>query len=186
MRTMSESEIAYVAGITDGEGCLSVRRIGANRYKQSSFSFQLFVTNTNLEMLQYLKNVTGVGYINGPYIQNKDGANRRPYWKWRVPQGEAIPLLVLMQPWLIVKRKVTSLVFKLRESQNGLRNCFSLSADTVIERERIYAEIKEANRRGYLKKECELLGNPERAISSQASQGCDEGSTTRGRVQNGQ
>lgn len=185
MRTMSESEIAYVAGIVDGEGCVQVRRIGANRFNQPSFWMQLQVSNTNHELLVYLKDVTGLGHVDGPFSYNKDGANRKPYWKWRVKQSDALGLLILLQPWLIVKRKVTFLVFKLREMQVGFRTN-ALSPNETNLRESLYAEIKEANRRGFKRKEGELLGSPERTISIQAAQECAEGSTTRGRVQNGQ
>ena len=169
MKTMTNSQVAYIAGVIDGEGCLSVRRIGANRFKQSTFWLQLKVSNTNKEILDYLLETTGLGRLSNAMINKTVTGNSKPYWKWMVKQSEALELLVLLRPWLIVKRRVTSLVFALRELQSSdWRNVDPKISEA---REVIYAQIKEANFRGVKRKEGELLGSPERTISSQAEEG---------------
>lgn len=96
---MKKADVAYLAGIIDGEGTLSLH----SRNKSGSTQIIFNVSNTCLPLLKHLKRVTGTGTIaccNRP---------KNPKWKigynWRVPQSSAYWLLPLLLPHLVVKKK---------------------------------------------------------------------------------
>jgi len=74
---MTTEELIYLAGFFDGEGTATVKRIKNKNYRFGIY-FQpiVFITNTNLEILEEIKKITGTGII----INLK---NLNPHWKSR-------------------------------------------------------------------------------------------------------
>jgi len=159
MNKLTNEQIGYIAGIVDGESNVSIRRIGSHKTKRSSFYCYMSISNTSHELLVYLCNITGLGYVNGPYKQFGD--NRKLYWKWHVPQSELLPLLEIVRPLLIVKRKIVSLVFAMRELQSS--DWRTTTIEILASREAIYQEAKLVNRRGY-------TANGENSVDTQNGQ----------------
>lgn len=96
LREMSPEEIAWMAGLFDGEGNIAWPR------KNNVHSFRLSIANTNMELLNKIIAVTGTGSLIIKISKNprhSDCAN------WIVLGDRAKALLVLMMPWLIVKRE---------------------------------------------------------------------------------
>lgn len=90
----TESEWAWVAGIIEGEGCL--------RYSEQSirgyWSTEVRVRMTDLDIIERLRDVTGVGNVLGPYIRPKP---RKPIYEWRVSKKlDARLVLQNVRPWL--------------------------------------------------------------------------------------
>lgn len=163
MREMTDKQIGYVAGVIDGEANISIRRIASGK----SFYCYMNVSNTSHDLLVFLKEVTDIGYINGPF-KNK-GDNRRPYWKWHVTQAELLELLPIVRNLLIVKKQICSLVFAMRELQSS--DWRTTQPDILAARERVFGEAKSVNKRGLRETGGELLGSPDRVISSQGETG---------------
>lgn len=148
MYTLTNSQQGYIAGIIAGEANISIRRIGSSKQNRSSFYCYMNISNTSFELLDYLLKVTGLGYINGPY--NNKGDNRKPYWKWHIRQSELLELLPLVRNMLIVKKKISSLVFAMRELHSN--NWRTTDIEVLATREHIFRQAKEVNTRGCLAK----------------------------------
>jgi len=82
--------LAYTAGLLDGEGCIT----GSGHY------VQVFISGSNKEMIAWLKETYGGGYVNW----NCNPRGRRVE-KWMVPSKSITPFLKLMIPFLRIKRK---------------------------------------------------------------------------------
>lgn len=53
---------AYIAGFIDGEGCISITKRKDKEYKNGySFYSNIRITNTNLEILEWIKNILDCG-----------------------------------------------------------------------------------------------------------------------------
>jgi hypothetical protein len=91
---MSGEQVAWLAGIFDGEGNIAIREHpdGARLIIQ--------VTNTCRAMVDHIKDVTGVGTITTRY---HDDPKHLPTHDWRVSGTNAQDLLRAMRPWLIAK-----------------------------------------------------------------------------------
>lgn len=97
----AELELAYVAGIFDGEGCVRMTRI------RNSWFPSVYVANTNLELLEALRCQFG-GQI---YKQ----CGRRVGWKqgynWRLSWSSAVEFLDLIRQWLLIKDQQADTIF---------------------------------------------------------------------------
>lgn len=93
--------IAYVAGLIDGEGCINFCKCRDSVYPR------LFITNTNQEILELLQEKYG-GDIN-PLSLRKE--NWKQGYSWRVSWSKAVDLLEKVYPYLIIKRRQAQTVF---------------------------------------------------------------------------
>lgn len=92
LRQMRPEEIAWVAGIVEGEGCITVRK----RYVQPLIN----VNMTDVDIIQRLVEITGVGKVYGPY----KGTNK-PRWEWKVQRiNDCIELAKALLPWMGERR----------------------------------------------------------------------------------
>lgn len=96
-RTPMDAEIAWMAGIYEGEGCLVL-------LKRAIGSCQLTIQMCDEDVLQKVLHVAGVGRIDGPYRENIP--NRKPRWCFSVSRrDDLLYLLPLLRPWLGERRR---------------------------------------------------------------------------------
>lgn len=93
-------ELAYIAGIVDGEGCISFCRIRGSHF------VRVLVANTNRDVLEYLQSIFG-GDIHS--VARKPGWKQS--WQWRISWSRAIEFLDLIEPWLRIKEDQAHLAF---------------------------------------------------------------------------
>lgn len=87
---MQDCDWAYIAGLFDGEGCLSCNRYG--------LYYRVTITQKPREVLDWLVETTGEGYIDGP---NHKGVHR-----WRIFKAPVVrDFLEHVEPYCIVKRE---------------------------------------------------------------------------------
>jgi hypothetical protein len=96
---ISDKEKGYIAGMIDGEGCLYFHKKGG------SILVTLSISNTNLESLEYIKNVLNCGYIT-----REDRTKENPHYKiayrfYMNKQGEVLGLLREIEDLIIIKRE---------------------------------------------------------------------------------
>lgn len=103
---MEPTDIAWAAGIVDGEGC-----IRTTRHRHRALSVELTVTNTDPRMLFKLRELFGGNICQ----QRKASEKGRATWCWRVHCENAICILETLLPFLIVKRDQASLAISFRQ-----------------------------------------------------------------------
>lgn len=96
---MSPQEIAYIAGIIDGEGSIMLLRFHKNQFPAPCVS----VASTSIELLQWLKSTIGYGVIKGK--RNYAPLKHQNSYTYIVKYNEAINLLELVEPYLIINNK---------------------------------------------------------------------------------
>lgn len=91
----SAEEIAWAAGLFDGEGSITHTRR----------DLQVSLKNTDLELVSRFDAIVARGGIYGPYEHSgRDGFVRKPFWTW-VAQGDAAHEAVeLLAAWLSRRR----------------------------------------------------------------------------------
>lgn len=95
---MSPAEIAWFAGLLDGEGSI----ILAHRNRDGSRAFRLQISNTVVPLLERIREYTGVGVIRETTRSVQNPKHARGYI-WTVNTGEGLEILRQVRPWLIVK-----------------------------------------------------------------------------------
>jgi hypothetical protein len=91
MPTTAE-EIAWAAGLFEGEGCLT-RRDGDPVARLNS---------TDEETPRRFCEIVQVGRVYGPYRQDK---RRKPFWVWVAYGWDAYDAVELLGPWLGERRR---------------------------------------------------------------------------------
>lgn len=95
---VDNAQIAYTAGLFDGEGSISLVRQKNNR----SHSPQVAVASTDLEVLQWLRNRFGGSIVTK---QPRKPSHSVSY-DWRLTDRRALTFLALIRPYLVIERKI--------------------------------------------------------------------------------
>jgi|WetSurMetagenome_2_1015567.scaffolds.fasta_scaffold18767_3 hypothetical protein len=95
---MDECEIAYTAGLFDGEGSISLVRQRIARFH----SPQVSVANTDREVLEWLQKRWGGSIVTK---QPRKVAHSVSY-DWRLTDRRALSFLQLIRPYLVIERKI--------------------------------------------------------------------------------
>ena len=99
---MEEVEKAYLAGIVDGEGTVTLSK----HHKNETPTPRVIVANTNLELLRWIKARVG-GVITS---KRKYKICHRDSYAWAVCQNRAICFLNDIKQFLIIKKKQADLI----------------------------------------------------------------------------
>ncbi len=103
---MTETQKAYLAGIIDGEGTVTLTRC----HKNQTPSPQLSVSNTDLELLEYIQNLVGCGQIQA---KKKSEPHHRQSWHWQTHSvRDNLYILEQIYPFLRVKKLQAGLILR--------------------------------------------------------------------------
>jgi hypothetical protein len=108
---ITEIEVAYAAGIFDGEGCIHIapyRKRGRPYHR-----LMVAVTNTDFPLLDWLHARWG-GHLGKPLLTNR----HRPCKIWALSEGYAYPFLNAVYPYLIVKRRQAELALQFMNARS--------------------------------------------------------------------
>lgn len=140
---LKSTDAAYVAGIIDGEGCVSIARSKIG-HTVSGYQYQprLSVTNTDLRMLKFIKAVTGLGTIC------ERGGSKKRTWCWCSASQVTGKILKSVRKYLVIKRTRADYCIKLADIQK--KNWHRKGRKGLTQRERDYQErlywrVKELN-----------------------------------------
>lgn len=138
---MIGTEVAYLAGLIDGEGCVYIGR----RARTGLYHSCLTITMTDKNVLEWVKDVTGVGSV----LSKKMAKRFKPAWTWQVWSDEAAKLLIKLLPYLQVKQTHANnlIAFQgvMKQPPCGSKG---LSSQQKRERHAHYERSKELNKRG--------------------------------------
>ena len=106
------TEIAYLAGLFDGEGCVQYkqrmetkRRNRPRRYKCWMVTLEMSMTDE--DAVRWFHKIIKVGTVR-LHAKNKSPSSK-PHWKnqwrWRCPHRDALKVANLLLPYARVKRK---------------------------------------------------------------------------------
>lgn len=87
---LTDGEIGWLAGIYEGEGYCGLK---------GHTSFAVSITMTDLDVVDRIHKVSGVGTVRGPY----DRGNK-PYKIWQVGGPDGVAFLEAVLPWLGERR----------------------------------------------------------------------------------
>ena len=136
---MKQTDLAYAAGIIDGEGCVTLKLYPYRTYP--ALAALVRVAMCDLAPLRKLKSLFG-GSIN--MIPEKPP--RRKQWAWTIQTLQARKCLSSLRPWLIVKHKQADIILGLTWLKSG--GAHGRSYGLAKEREIALRLIRKYNKRG--------------------------------------
>lgn len=130
-----KAKFSYLAGIIDGEGCLT---IGAgNKGNVINYNSVVMVTSTSEKLVKWLQHNFGGNY----YQSGRDVPNCKPAFIWRfLRKADIEKLLLAILPYLIIKREQAILLLEFVRLPRLLQ-------DSAL-RTSMYQKMKVLNKRG--------------------------------------
>lgn len=116
------TQIAYLAGIIDGEGSIYIGNFSHNpktgaKYYQTNME----VTNSDLGLMNWLHNTFG-GRIYKYTEKQTPKCHRCEYYRWIVTGNCLTHLCDLLLPYLICKKRQCEIMIKMRSTYSGKGN----------------------------------------------------------------
>lgn len=147
---MTETTIAYLAGLVDGEGYVGIKRSRRRDAVNLSYHERIQVRMIHEEAIALLARTLG-----GSYYREKPHANDgRPLFCWQASDRLACTILRTLLPYLLVKRDQAENVLELRASKEDPRSSLrgspshrTMPDEIVAHRENLYRRAKALNAR---------------------------------------
>lgn len=137
---LTNEEKAYMAGFIDGEGCIGIRNGGS---RKSIKIIRMHITNTNEEILRYIKDKIGFGSIYCGVAEGQYNNRDKARYVYEVSQRQCYAVLKEVLPYLRIKRLQAELVMSIYDLDfNGDIN------GREIYKEKIHSQIRILNKKG--------------------------------------
>jgi hypothetical protein len=139
---MMSQELAYLAGVIDGEGNIAIglRSRGAKGEKSPIYWGYLKVSNTDRRLLEWCANVTGVGTI---HKEGRKRGRRRQLYIWHVSSTPSEQILRDVYPYLVIKREQAEAFFEFRATFLSNQCCRNGTPPLVTARRRkLYEDMQ--------------------------------------------
>lgn len=138
----SAEELAYAAGIIDGEGSIVIGRC-LTRRKTPIYSFVVEVAMADREAVDWFHKSFG----GGLYEFSKP--ERRKSYRWQVGTNNAKKFLMAIIPYLKVKQKQAELAIKFQNQRSYAYHCGNPKPQEVIDLEKsLYEKLKRFHKEG--------------------------------------
>lgn len=98
----NETEVAYIAGLFDGEGCVSAKKTQTNHGSRQTVSIQVDMTTP--EPLYRCQRIFG-----GKVVPSQQRYGWSTLYYWRLGSKKAEFFLRVIEPYLIIKREQANL-----------------------------------------------------------------------------
>ena len=96
---MDTLEIAWAAGLFEGEGCAALCKNGVDIVPR------LYLNMTDEDVMRKFFKIVGVGILYEPTEYSKNKPRCKPQWRWTVnKRGDVIWLMDQLQPYMCSRR----------------------------------------------------------------------------------
>jgi hypothetical protein len=147
LAALTEVQLAYIAGLIDGEGSLESQRQFPRTAANPRFVLRLSFTLGTSEPVTTVGTWLGCPPKRYPPVDE----TRQPRWRLNLPRKIAVPLLERCLPYLILKRQQAELVLAIESVRAtnspprehvGHAKLLRMPAPAVAEMERLHGELR--------------------------------------------
>jgi len=104
---MKDTNVAYIAGLFDGEGCVSykqyMRKRSHNKKAYPTWQIRLEMAMTDKSILIWVCEVLGVGTVTEKKYKTAYTVGWKKQWRWRCSHRDAYYVSCLLFPYAHVK-----------------------------------------------------------------------------------
>jgi hypothetical protein len=158
MNKYTIAQIAYLAGIVDGEGSIYIGNFSSNpKTGTKHYQTNMEVTNTDENLIKWL--LENFGGRSNKYTFKQTPANsRRPVFRW-IASGELLTELChLLLPYLVIKKRQCEIMILMRktfdrpQASKGKQGIQPPSAEVLELRQQYFDEMRSLHCRNYANK----------------------------------
>ncbi len=139
-------QIAYLAGIIDGEGCLYIGNVKQGKYGNGlQWHSLLKITSCDESLVVWLEDTFG-GSKDSRYRWTSKQKFTRPVYNWQATGAMLDYLLPLVEPYLIIKKKQCDVMKRYRLTSKNIGSK-RLRPEIVEKRLELLSEMRNLNSR---------------------------------------
>lgn len=139
---MKKEDLAYFAGLIDGEGTICIMKHGIKNGR-IHLRICLSVCNTNKAIITDIRTFFSCGTIT----IDKRTIRKKPLWDWEIRGIKAKKIILNLYPFLRIKKHHAFVALKFPLAESGTLGITGYSNPDVKKRHEIYETLKELNRR---------------------------------------
>lgn len=145
--------LAYMAGVMDGDGSFSIIRRNTNNGRSPSYYPCIQLANSFKQLIEFFIDKFGGSSGLKKAKISIDGVHRKDSHQWSLQkQTKCLPFLSKIIPFLVVKKDRAKFLKEYCERNPNLRTGSTrLSQDVLIQREKDYWKMREFNEEGTMK-----------------------------------
>lgn len=136
-RILQATELAYIAGVIDGEGT-----IGIYRQRSTQYQMKVCISNSSWPLLEWIRERVGGALV----LVARETPKHRKGWQLVVSQYQAAPLLLACREYLQLKRPQADLALSYMNGYSPARG--SVTEEQITRRQWYWDETRKLNRRG--------------------------------------
>lgn len=159
---LRQEELAWLAGIIDGEGTIGACFEKPKGYNSTYLLLYVRVSNTKKEIVEECKRISQVGNIQFVKVKNP---NYNDWYVWTAKCHNAVKILKELEPYILTKQRHIELAYKWVGLERFVgyhrKGSIALSTNAIEERKGIYEHFRKLNIRG-------------RVAESQVHRNCDK------------
>jgi hypothetical protein len=151
-KVYNSTDLAYMAGIIDGEGCFYIGKVAPNRadgYVSDHYRGLLKIDNTDHKLIDWLNTV---------FSGSNSAANRatsskkftRDVYSWIATGDRLLDLCEQILPYLVIKKQHCLVMIKFRKSYTTRLGSTKVSPEALEIRKLCLEEIRQLNSRWHL------------------------------------
>ena len=139
---MKRTDLAYVAGIVDGEGCIDIVSRNRPGHKSPDSTLRVTVVSTDQWLCQMLR----FGFSGAVRERKVDKSRQMRQWDWRIERGKARDFLKLILPYLHLKKPQAELGIKFQEAKGRSTHGLTDNERAVEEAQKILLQTMKRNK----------------------------------------
>lgn len=118
----SETVAAYMAGILDGEGSLTIGNYSCSKVTgDKHFQVNIAVSSTDSVLIDWIYDTFG-GFrgIYSPKQMSRNG--RKQVYRWQCSSDRLLHICEITLPYLLIKKRQAEILIEMRKTYIGLQN----------------------------------------------------------------
>ena len=134
--TIGKENAAYIAGLFDGEGCVTYKQYMRKRNGQKkaypTWSIRMEINMTDKSLLTWVHEVLGVGTVGEKRHYSKYALGWKKQWRWRCQFRDAYFVSCLIWPWSHTKlEKIQQIINHYDPGTCGTYDGFKMNGKVV-------------------------------------------------------
>jgi len=147
-----EADLAYMAGIVDGEGCFFIGKIPKKKgdgYVSEHYRGLLKIDNTDKRLIEWIDTVFS-GTSSAQCRTTSSRKFEREIFTWNATGDRLLDMCEQLIPYLVIKKEQCDIMIKFRKSYIGRLGSNKVSDESLATREECLKDIRKLNSRWHL------------------------------------
>ena len=145
VNSLSDVDAAYIAGLLDGEGNISLLRNHSknpNRKNRTpSYVLRLSINNTFPGIVEWVQMKVGHGRV---YLENRSASSRKQSYRWSITGRRCLGFLREVYPYLKIKKLQAEVAFTYGRTISYSGHC-KLNEEVIVFRDELRRQIIDLN-----------------------------------------